>query len=63
MLALQGCGIVEFEAPEEAAVAIQTLNHTQLDGRQIFVREDREDSDLKQVQVGIWRRYRDYCCL
>ncbi|GAB4821700.1 hypothetical protein N2152v2_008746 [Parachlorella kessleri] len=47
---MQGCGIVEFEAPEEAAVAIQTLNHTQLDGRQIFVREDREDSDLKQVQ-------------
>lgn len=38
----QGCGIVEFESPEEAAAAIQTLNHTELDGRQIFVREDRE---------------------
>ena len=25
-LGLQGCGIVEFETPEEAAMAIQTLN-------------------------------------
>ncbi len=51
--AAQGCGIVEFESPEEAAGAIQTLNHTELDGRQIFVREDREDSDLKQLQVHL----------
>lgn len=43
----KGCGIVEFETPEQAAAAIQTLNHTDLDERQIFVREDREDSELK----------------
>lgn len=37
----KGCGIVEFETPEEALAAIQHLNHTELDGRQIFVREAR----------------------
>lgn len=43
----KGCGIVEFDTPEAAANAIQTLNDTYLDGRLIFVREDREDHDLK----------------
>lgn len=43
----KGCGIVEFETHEAAAAAIQCLNHTMLDGRQIFVREDREDFELK----------------
>ena len=43
----KGCGIVEFETPEEAAAAIQQLNHTELNGRQIFVREDREDFELR----------------
>lgn len=43
----KGCGIVEFETPEEAATAIQKLNHAELDGRQIFVREDREDFELR----------------
>lgn len=43
----KGCGIVEFEAPEEAAAAIQQLNHSELHGRQIFIREDREDFELK----------------
>lgn len=43
----KGCGIVEYETPEAAAAAIQCLNHTNLDGRQIFVREDREDFELK----------------
>jgi RNA recognition motif-containing protein len=99
-VALQGCGIVEFETPEQAGNAINTLHETevrgetrlfiwspalslgqlsqqqvgartqaslplvregtrrlaltpaarsgwQLDGRLIFVREDREDFDLK----------------
>lgn len=51
----KGCGIVEFETAEEAASAIEQLNHTQLDGRQIFIREDREDFELKgdgHTEVG-----------
>lgn len=49
----QGCGIVEFETPEEALAAIQQLNHTELDGRQIFVREDREDYELKEAEGAL----------
>ena len=40
----KGCGIVAFQTPAEAANAIATLTETELDGRYIFVREDREDS-------------------
>ena len=40
----KGCGIVEFATAEDASQAIQTLNDTELKGRQIFVREDREDN-------------------
>jgi RNA recognition motif-containing protein len=39
----KGCGIVEYEFEEEAKKAVLTLNDTELDGRQIFVREDREE--------------------
>lgn len=39
----KGCGIVEFETAEGASRAVLTLNDTELMGRQIFVREDRED--------------------
>jgi RNA recognition motif-containing protein len=38
----KGCGIVEFSSSREALAAIQTLNDTELRGRLIFVREDRE---------------------
>ena len=38
----KGCGIVEFADEEGAQNAIDTLNDTELCGRQIFVREDRE---------------------
>jgi RNA recognition motif-containing protein len=38
----KGCGIVEFSSPEEAQVAIETLNDSLLKNRPIFVREDRE---------------------
>jgi len=40
----KGCGIVEFATPEGAAEAVLTLNDTELCGRRIFVREDRENS-------------------
>jgi len=39
----KGCGIVEFATAEGAEKAVETLNDTELAGRQIFVREDRED--------------------
>jgi len=38
----KGCGLVEFALAEEAQLAITTLNDTELKGRTIFVREDRE---------------------
>jgi len=40
----KGCGIVEFATPEEAKEACDTLSDTELKGRMIFVREDRETS-------------------
>jgi len=43
----KGCGIVEFETQREAAAAIKSLHDSELDGRLISVREDREDHDLK----------------
>jgi RNA recognition motif-containing protein len=43
----KGWGIVEFETPEEAVNAINAMNGTDLGGRTILVREDREDRDVK----------------
>jgi RNA recognition motif-containing protein len=40
----KGCGIVEFSTPDEAKEAITTLTDTELSGRMIFVREDREQT-------------------
>lgn len=39
----KGCGIVEYSTEEGAKEAVVTLNDTELNGRQIFVREDREE--------------------
>jgi len=47
-----GCGIVEYTTAEMAAMAIQTLNDTVLDGRQVFVREDRETSTRRRGMGG-----------
>lgn len=41
----KGCGIVEFTSPREASEAINNLNDTELKGRKIFVREDREETN------------------
>ena len=43
----KGWGIVEFETPEQALNAVGKFNGTELAGRNIIVREDREDRDLK----------------
>lgn len=40
----KGCGIVEYATAEEASGSVAALNNTDLMGRQIFVREDREAS-------------------
>jgi RNA recognition motif-containing protein len=48
----KGCGIVEYETPEEAAKAIKDLNDTELSGRAIFVREDREDYETSGKGKG-----------
>lgn len=47
-----GCGIVEFETPEAAENAINTLNDTMLDGRTIFVRADREEGKPRSNRYG-----------
>jgi len=44
----KGCGIVEFETKEDAQKAIDEKNDSMLQGRKIFVREDREDRELKE---------------
>ena len=36
-------GIVEFSSPVEAQRAMSELNDTELMGRQVFIREDREE--------------------
>jgi len=38
----KGCGIVEYQRSEDAQRAMEELTDTVLDGRKIFVREDRE---------------------
>ena len=43
----KGCGIVVYQHPKDAARAIKTLQDSTLDGRQIFVREDRENGGQK----------------
>lgn len=40
----KGCGVVEFASENEAQQAVETLTDTNLKGRMIFVREDRESS-------------------
>jgi RNA recognition motif-containing protein len=39
----KGCGIVEFENPEDAQEAIKKLNESELDGRKIYLREDQRE--------------------
>jgi RNA recognition motif-containing protein len=39
----KGCGIVEYASTEEARHAIASLHDTELQGRLIFVRQDKDD--------------------
>lgn len=38
----KGCGIVEYQLPMDARRAVEALNNSELNGRIIYVREDRE---------------------
>jgi RNA recognition motif-containing protein len=38
----KGCGIVEYQKPADARRAVEILNNSELNGRIIYVREDRE---------------------
>jgi len=38
----KGCGIVEYATPAQASSAMERMHNTTLNGRAIFVREDRE---------------------
>jgi len=48
----KGCGIVSFTGPRDATNAIATLNQSELGGRVIFVREDREESGGNGHVIG-----------
>ena len=38
-----GCAVVEFVDAETAQRAIEVLNNSEIMGREVYVREDRED--------------------
>jgi len=44
----KGCGIVEFQTAESALEAINKLNETKLGGREIFIRQDKEDKNIEK---------------
>jgi len=48
----KGCGIVEYKTVAGAKNAIETLHDEVLDGRPIFVREDREARGVGQIAGG-----------
>uniref|UniRef100_A0A0G4HA21 RRM domain-containing protein n=1 Tax=Chromera velia CCMP2878 TaxID=1169474 RepID=A0A0G4HA21_9ALVE len=54
----KGCGIVEYASPEGAQAAIESLNDSELFGRMIFVREDREEGKDRGERAP--RTYQNY---
>ena len=48
----KGCGIVELSTQEDARNAITTLHNSELMGRMVFVREDREVSSGSQAATS-----------
>eukprot|EP00730_Choanoeca_flexa_P006409 TRINITY_DN12147_c1_g7_i2.p1 TRINITY_DN12147_c1_g7~~TRINITY_DN12147_c1_g7_i2.p1 ORF type:complete len:283 (+),score=77.27 TRINITY_DN12147_c1_g7_i2:36-884(+) len=65
----KGCGIVRYSSPAEAQTAIATLHNTEMDGRPLVVREDREEQKFQNagsVFVGnlpfttTWQELKDF---
>lgn len=54
----KGCGLVEYSTAAEAQTAIETLTETELKGRSIFVREDRESMSIANATHGGLQRGR-----
>jgi len=50
----KGCGLVQFSSAHDAANAINTLHDSELNGRSIFVREDRESGRAGGTTQGGW---------
>lgn len=50
----KGCGVVEYKSTEEAQEAIKTLSDTELKGRMLFVREDRETSNTRSSGSSVY---------
>lgn len=49
----KGCGIVEYATHEEAQKAVEKLSNLELEGRQIYVREDREVEPKFNARPGV----------
>ncbi|CAN0069811.1 unnamed protein product [Ascophyllum nodosum] len=48
----KGCAVVEYETPQEAHAAIRNLHDTELKGRTMFIREDREEGSAASKSMG-----------
>ncbi|CAJ1340682.1 unnamed protein product [Effrenium voratum] len=55
-LGSKGCGIVQFASPAAARRAITELTDTEIQGRKIFVREDREHAPRERLERESYRR-------
>ena len=54
-----GAGLIRFKNSEHAQVAITTMGDTELDGRKIFILEDREGREIKgkSAEMKGWGGY------
>mmetsp|Transcript_9760 Transcript_9760/g.18609 ORF Transcript_9760/g.18609 Transcript_9760/m.18609 type:complete len:312 (-) Transcript_9760:47-982(-) len=55
----KGWGVVEYETAEDAAKAMAEMNQSEMAGRTIFVREDREDFETNRNTSGSKRPFRE----
>jgi len=46
----KGCGIIEYESAQDGQRAIQQLSEKTLDGRPVYLREDREKPGFSKFQ-------------
>lgn len=60
-----GCALVAYKTKEEAQEALKTLSETEIEGRKIYVREDRETYWTVFVnnipQDMTWQKLKDLC--